>query len=125
MIIKHRAASLLLISALAAVASCASAHGRTPGQPVEDARLQQLLIVFRREPDAAPTRWQGLIGEYGTDSLNKWYTLERDQRLWILDQTGNYVPLTEQNDSVFQSPMAPVPVSGEVRFHRDTSGRGV
>src|SRR5207237_480567 len=42
-----------------------------------------------------------------------------------LDQTGNYVPLTEQSDSVFQSPVAPVPVSGEVRFHRDSGGRGV
>lgn len=66
----------------------------------------------------------GLIGEYGPDTTTRWYVLERDQRLWILDQYGNYVPLTEVSDSVFQSPVSPIAVSGEVRFHRDSGGRG-
>jgi D-alanyl-D-alanine dipeptidase len=121
--IPKRPGSLLFVALLATVASCASAHGRAPGQPVEDARMQQMLLEFRREPDAPPQRWLNLIGVYGPDTLHRWYALERDQRMWILDQNGNYVPLTEQNDSVFQSPLSPVPVSGEVRFHRDSSGR--
>jgi D-alanyl-D-alanine dipeptidase len=103
---------------------CASNQGRAPGQRVEDARLQTLLVQFRHEPDAPAARWMGLIGEYGPDTNTRWYVLERDQRLWILDQFGNYVPLTETNDTVFQSPLSPIPVNGEVRFHRDSSGKG-
>jgi D-alanyl-D-alanine dipeptidase len=54
----------------------------------------------------------------------RWFVLERDRRLHVLDQHGNYVPLAARNDSVFDAPRAPLPVSGEVRFHRDSTGRG-
>jgi D-alanyl-D-alanine dipeptidase len=117
----NRTATLLLALALA---GCASSQGRAPGQRVEDVRVQRLLVQFRHEPDAPPSNWLGLIGEYGKDTSSKWYVLERDQRLWVLDQYGNYVPLAAVSDSVFQSPISPIDVSGEVRFHRDSAGRG-
>jgi D-alanyl-D-alanine dipeptidase len=43
--------------------------------------------------------------------------------MYILDQFRNYVPLAERNDSVFDAPRSTAMVSGEVRFHRDTSRR--
>lgn len=81
------------------------------------------MLEFARQPDTVPTAWKGLIGEYGPDTTMRWYVLERDRRLHVLDHQGNYVPLAQRNDSVFDSPRQTVPVSGEVRFRRDTSGR--
>src|SRR5439155_17827621 len=60
-------------------------------------------------------------GEYGPDTVTRWYALERDRRMYILDHQGNYVPLSERSDSVFDSPRSTAAVSGEVRFHRDAS----
>ncbi|HEX7938323.1 MAG TPA: M15 family metallopeptidase, partial [Gemmatimonadaceae bacterium] len=77
---------------------------------------------FSREPDSAPTRWRPLIGEYGTDTNTLWYVIERDKRLWVIDEHKNYVPLTERSESVFVAPIAPLPVQGEVRFHSDSAG---
>jgi D-alanyl-D-alanine dipeptidase len=74
-------------------------------------------------PDSVPTRWVGLIGEYGPDTTRRWFTLERERRLWILDHQGNYVPLAERSDSVFDAPLSTAAVSGEVRFRRDATGR--
>lgn len=82
-----------------------------------------MAFEFSRMPDTVPTRWVGLIGEYGQDTTRRWYTLERERRLWILDHRGNYVPLAERSDSVFDSPLSTAAVSGEVRFSRDATGR--
>lgn len=81
------------------------------------------MLEFGREPDSAPTRWRRLIGEYGPDTTGRWFTLERDKRLWIMDQFKNFVPLTERSDSAFDAPKLPLVVAGDVRFHRDSSGR--
>ena len=81
------------------------------------------MMQFARQPDTTPTRWFGLIGEYGPDTTIRWYALERDRRMYILDQYGNYVPLSEKNDSVFEAPRSTALVSGPLTFHRDTSGR--
>jgi D-alanyl-D-alanine dipeptidase len=80
-------------------------------------------MEFGRQPDTVPARWIGLIGEYGPDTTMRWYALERDRRLWILDQNGNYIPLGERSDSVFDAPRVTAAVSGEVRFHRDASAQ--
>ncbi|MGH7638295.1 MAG: M15 family metallopeptidase [Gemmatimonadaceae bacterium] len=74
-------------------------------------------------PDTVPTRWRGLIGEYGADSTLRWYVLERERRLWILDHRGNYVPLGERNDTLFEAPLSTAAVSGDVVFGRDSTGR--
>ena len=83
----------------------------------------ELNYLVRRTPDTIPTRWRGLIGEYGPDTTLRWIALERDGRMHVLDQRGNYVPLAEDSNDVFQAPLATTGVSGQVRFHRDSSGR--
>ena len=111
----HRLA-LFTVAVLAV--GCARKTGPRPPAPEKlDEWTQQLLTEFIREPDSTPTRWRPLIGEYGTDTVKRWFVIERDRRLWVMDQYKNYVPLTERSDSVFQAPIAPVPVQGEVRFH--------
>ena len=81
------------------------------------------MMEFARQPDSAPQKWKGLIGVYGPDTTLRWYALERDRRLYILDQYGNYVPLAETNDSIFQAPRSTALISGELRFSRDETGR--
>ncbi len=103
------------------LAACASSGANT--ETGQGTWPQQFASEFARMPDSLPTRWAGLIGEYGEDTTTRWYALERDRRVWILDHQGNYVPLGERTDSVFDAPVATTAVSGEVRFHRDSSGR--
>jgi D-alanyl-D-alanine dipeptidase len=106
---------------VALLTACASSSSRPELRP--DTWPGVLLMEFGRQPDTAPTRWMGLIGEYGPDTTMRWYALERDRRIWILDHLGNYVPLSERSDSVFDAPRVVGPVAGEVRFHREASGR--
>jgi D-alanyl-D-alanine dipeptidase len=115
--VRRSAAPVLAAIAIAACASSATQQGGSPPWPA------QLAFEFARMPDTLPQRWRGLIGEYGEDSTRRWYTLERDRRLWILDHRGNYVPLAEKSDSVFEAPRATAAVSGETRFSRDETGR--
>ena len=88
-----------------------------------DPWLAELNFLFRRTPDSIPTKWRGLLGEYGPDTTLRWIALERDRRMYVLDQRGNYVPLAETGDADFQAPEATTGVSGRVRFHRDSTGR--
>jgi len=104
-----------------AIAACASS-GATRANG-DGSWPRELAFEFATMPDSTPQRWRGLIGEYGLDSTRRWYALERDRRLWILDHQGNYVPLGERSDTVFDAPIATAAVSGEVRFSRDETGR--
>jgi len=105
-----------------AIAGCATSRGQSGAS--DASWPEQLAFEYGRQPDSTPQRWRGLIGEYGEDSTLRWYALERDRRLWILDHHKNYVPLGERSDSVFDAPIATAAVSGEVRFSRDGTGRG-
>lgn len=106
----------------------AACGGGTRGPVDEQGRrmdpwLAELSMLVRRTPDTVPTHWRGLIGEYGPDTTLRWIVLERDRRLQVLEQRGNYVPLAEVSASEFQAPEATTGVSGEVRFLRDSTGR--
>ncbi|HMC55283.1 MAG TPA: M15 family metallopeptidase [Gemmatimonadaceae bacterium] len=126
----RRLIGLASLSAVAAFASCSSGgqeeprttptgpNGRTLPWP------QSLTFEFARRPDTLPTRWRGLVGEYGPDTATRLIALERDQRLTILDKSGYYTPLSERNDSVFEAPLSTAAVSGNLTFHRDSTGRG-
>jgi len=113
----------LALVALCVLAVACTRKKSEAAQPRPDPWLIELQIEFGREPDATPTRWKGLIAEYGLDTLKRWYVIERDKRLWIMDHFKNYSPLAERNDSVFDAPIMLVPISGEVRFHVDSNGR--
>jgi D-alanyl-D-alanine dipeptidase len=117
----HRRRLALFCLTVVVVAACSKRAPLAPAPEKLDQWTQDFLMEFSRQPDTVPTRWQVLIGEYGTDTVNRWFVIERDKRLWIMDQHKNYVPLTEQSDSVFQAPIAPVPVQGEVRFRFDST----
>lgn len=106
------------------ITGCGGAPQRPSGPAVDPAWLQRLAIEFGRIPDTVPTRWRGLIGEYGTDTTNRWFVLENDRRLWVRDQTGYLAPLAEKNDTLFEAPRVTATVAGEVKFTRDSSGRG-
>ncbi|MEK7402588.1 MAG: M15 family metallopeptidase [Gemmatimonadota bacterium] len=109
---------LAVLALAVAVAACS--RKKQPNAPVPeklDEWTKSLLMEFSREPDSVPTRWRALIGDYGPDTVKRWFVIERDRRLWVMDEHKNYVPLTERSDSVFRAPIAPVPVQGEVRFH--------
>lgn len=109
---------------LAGIIACAcTSSGARPGQDANSA--QRLAIEFLRVPDTIPARWRGLIGEYGRDTTLRWYALEREGRMWILDHRGNYVPLAERSDTLFEAPLATAVVSGTVVFERDSTGRAV
>ena len=114
------AAAVLALSASACRSHPEGAPSRKP-----DAFELQLLQEFARLPDSVPARWLGLIGEYGPDTTIRWYALERDRRMYILDQFHNYVPLAEKSDTVFDAPRSTALVSGEVRFHKDATGHGI
>ena len=112
----------LLIASVAPLA-CSSGGGGGGGPTPEQLWSRQVSIEFSRLPDTVPTRWRGLIGEYGRDTTRRWYVLEREGRLWVLDHTNNYIPLGERNDSTFDAPRVTAAVTGEVRFSRDAAGR--
>ena len=113
----------LLMSA-ALLSGCRREQSVARGPSVDPAWLQRLQIEFSRLPDSVPTRWRGLIGEYGRDTTRRWYVLENDRRLWVRDHTGYLSPLAEKNDTLFEAPRVTATVSGEVRFSRDSTGRG-
>src|SRR5690348_9544743 len=78
------------VAAVVVVAACAKKAPRPPAPERLDEWTQQFLIEFGRQPDSAPGKWSGLIGEYGPDTNKRWFTIERDRRLWILDHYKNY-----------------------------------
>jgi D-alanyl-D-alanine dipeptidase len=114
-------AGLPTVAVLGVIAfSCSPSTARQePGAP------QRIAIEFARVPDTIPSRWRGLIGEYGPDSAMRWYALEREGRMWILDHRGNYVPLAERADTLFDAPISTAVVSGAVVFRRDSTGRAI
>ncbi|HEU4993481.1 MAG TPA: M15 family metallopeptidase [Gemmatimonadaceae bacterium] len=126
--LRHSRSALLALALIACRSSAPADAGGGPvpagGQSRRSATWpQQLAMEFGRAPEPAPAKWMGLIGEYGPDTTLRWIALERDRRMHILDQYGNYVPLAEKSDSVFEAPRSTASVSGELHFLRDSAGR--
>ena len=72
-----------------------------------------------RKPLPAPTRWRGLIGEYGPDD-NILIILEKDGRLCALFKRAEFTPLDEMTGDIFRSPE----LGGQLLiFTRDAHGR--
>ena len=106
------------------IAACGGRKAPSADPTVDPQWLQRLAVEFSRLPDTVPTRWRGLIGEYGPDTTRRWHVLENDRRLWVRDQSGYMSPLAEKNDTLFEAPRVTAAVAGEVRFTRDSTGRG-
>lgn len=94
---------------------------------VEGDKLRAGKLEFERVPDrkpeAPPTRWLGLIGEYGWDH-NILYVLELDGRLYALIEFFFLDPLEEEGPDVFRFPADRGLYHGEkLHFTRDRNGR--
>lgn len=72
-------------------------------------------------PPEIPSRWKGLIGEYGWDH-NTLYILEDGGQLWALIEWFYYYPLTEVSDNVFAFPDYGLYHGEGLRFTRNDDG---
>ncbi|MFO0909192.1 MAG: M15 family metallopeptidase [Isosphaeraceae bacterium] len=84
-------------------------------------------VTLSRQPDTRPepppSRWAGLIGEYGWDH-NTLYILERNGKLHALIEWFFLDPLEEVSPDVFKFPEKTGLYLGEqLRFTRDARGR--
>jgi CubicO group peptidase (beta-lactamase class C family)/D-alanyl-D-alanine dipeptidase len=74
------------------------------------------------KPEPSPTRWAGLIGEYGWDH-NTLFILERDGKLQALIEWFFLYPLTEVAENVYKFPEWGLYQDEKLIFTRDASGR--
>lgn len=101
-------------------------HGKS-FKPLPGALLaggERLARVPDRKPDPAPSRWRGLIGEYGWDH-NILYILEKDGRLNALIEWYDYYPLAEISAAEFRFPNWGLYDGERLTFRLDASGRAV
>lgn len=88
--------------------------------------LQIGKTVYKRMPEKmprpCPTKWQGLIGEYGWDH-NTLYILEKDGQLHALIEWIFLYPLTEESAGVFAFPDYGLYHGEKLIFARDKKGR--
>lgn len=107
----NSAARILVI---VAVAGCARAGTVPPASTPAPAAI----LVTGRVPAAPPSRWLGLLGEYGSGAAWR-IAAEYDGKLRLVDTALRVTPITERGESEF------VTDSGGIRAHfvRDVSGR--
>jgi CubicO group peptidase (beta-lactamase class C family)/D-alanyl-D-alanine dipeptidase len=74
------------------------------------------------KPEPIPTRWAGLIGEYGWDH-NTLFILERDGKLQALIEWFFLYPLTEVSEHVYKFPDWGLYQDEKLIFTRDAAGR--
>ena len=88
-------------------------------------RLSVDEITFQRLPDEPPaeipSRWKGLIGEYGWDH-NTLYILEDNGQLYALIEWFFYYPLKEVSENVFEFPNYGLYHGEGIEFTRDDDG---
>lgn len=98
------------------------------GTEVKLKKTDQLLVgetAYERlpssPPPAVPSRWKGLIGEYGWDH-NTLYILEDDGQLYALIEWFYYYPLTEIDQNTFAFPDYGLYHGEGLKFTRDQQG---
>jgi CubicO group peptidase (beta-lactamase class C family)/D-alanyl-D-alanine dipeptidase len=77
--------------------------------------------VLTSKPPPLPTKWRGLIGEYGWDH-NTLYILEKDGQLYALIEWFFLDPLKEISENVFQFPKTGLYTDEKLVFTRDEKG---
>ena len=73
-------------------------------------------------PSDIPTKWRGLIGEYGWDH-DILYVFEKDKRLNVLIEWMEFDALTPVTDDIFNFPPRGLYDGEKVIFTRDASGQ--
>ena len=87
-------------------------------------RIHDRLLerVSTSQPAPMPSRWNGLIGEYGWD-YDKLYIFEEAGRLTALIEWFDFAPLTEVGADVFNFPHSGLYDGEQAIFTRDASGQ--
>ena len=85
-------------------------------------RDQLLERVSMDQPAPMPSRWKGLIGEYGWD-YDKLYIFEENGKLSALIEWFDFDPLAEVTSDVFDFPHSGLYDGEQAVFTRDTSGQ--
>ncbi len=88
---------------------------------VDGTAFQRLADVT---PADMPSRWIGLIGEYGWDH-NTLYILEDDGQLYALIEWFYYYPLKEVSEDAFEFPDYGLYHGEGLQFKRDNSGNAM
>ena len=86
-----------------------------------DRRLRRRTMTDALPPEP-PSRWTGLVGEYGWDH-NVLYILERDGRLHALIEWFFDYPLTEVSPDVYAFPNSGLYAGERIEFTRDAQRR--
>src|SRR5205085_1037387 len=94
---------------------------------VKDGKLKigkdEYAPVKTEKPEPPPSKWLGLIGEYGWDH-NTLFILEKDGKLHALIEWFFLYPLTEESENVFAFPNDFALYHGEkLTFTRDPNGK--
>lgn len=86
-------------------------------------RIQDHLLerVSTSQPAPMPSKWKGLIGEYGWD-YDKLYIFEENGKLSALIEWFDFAPLTEVSADVFDFPHSGLYDGEQAIFTRDASG---
>lgn len=94
-------------------------------EPAGDA-LKIGVDTYRRIPEEkpapAPSKWRGLIGEYGWD-YDTLYVLERNGKLHALIEWFFLYPLEEESADVYRFPARGLYAGERIVFTRDPAGR--
>jgi CubicO group peptidase (beta-lactamase class C family) len=89
------------------------------GIRVRDHLLERVSL---EQPPPIPSRWKGLIGEYGWD-YDKLYIFEENGKLSALIEWFDFAPLAEVTSDVFDFPHSGLYDGEQAVFTRDTSGQ--
>jgi CubicO group peptidase (beta-lactamase class C family)/D-alanyl-D-alanine dipeptidase len=83
-------------------------------------------VVYKKvdavKPPSAPTKWRGLIGEYGHDH-DVLFIIEKDRKLHAVIEWFEYDPLEEVSKNVFNFPKSGLYDGERLVFTRDKSGK--
>lgn len=113
----NRRLRILLTIALGCALMVSSAAAQLPD-------VNELLKRVGAKPRPAPTRYRGLIGEYGPDD-NILIILEKDAQLWALFNRSDLSPLKEDSGDYFIFPTEGLHAGQHLVFKRDSAGRGI
>ncbi len=102
----------LPLAASLALGACASRPLATVAEPVVPPAAATAI------PAPPPTRWLGLLGEYGSGAAFR-IVAEHEGRLRLVDTALRVTPLTERGESEFVTD----PAGERVTFTRDARGR--
>jgi D-alanyl-D-alanine dipeptidase len=80
------------------------------------------LVSPQPKPSPAPTRWRGLIGEYGPEN-DILVVLEKDGKLCALFKRTDIEPLDEVSKNLFKFPAQGARAGQQLVFTRDANGR--